>query len=93
MKYVLSTYCCVTAPIADVWDVSFDNVLSFAALEDTVHPRYNILVATLIDLVNYCSDVTTGVLNLCCTDIFVLPTRLDSRGREYVTRCLFSNIV
>jgi hypothetical protein len=25
--------------VADVWDVSLDNVLSFATLDDTVHPR------------------------------------------------------
>jgi len=43
--------------VTDVWDVSLDNVLSFAALEDTVHPRYNVPIAVLIDLVNYCSDV------------------------------------
>ena len=42
--------------VADVWDVSLDDVLSFAALEYTVHPRCNVIIAALIDLVNYCSD-------------------------------------
>ena len=31
-------------------------MLSFAALDDTVHPRYNVMIAALIDMVNYCSD-------------------------------------
>ena len=42
--------------IADIWDFSPDNVLNFAALDATVHPRYDILIAALIDMVNYCSD-------------------------------------
>jgi hypothetical protein len=41
--------------VADVWDVSPDNVLSFAELDETVHPRYTVIVAALIDLVNFCS--------------------------------------
>jgi len=42
--------------VADIWDVSPDDVLSFAALDAHVHPRYDILLAALIDMVNYCSD-------------------------------------
>jgi hypothetical protein len=42
--------------VVDIWDVSPDKVLSFAALDATVHPRYDILLAALIDMVNYCSD-------------------------------------
>ena len=42
--------------VANFWDVSLENVLSFAALDDTVHPRYDVLIAALIDMVNYCSD-------------------------------------
>ena len=42
--------------VTDFWDVSPDNVLSFAALDASVHPRYDILLAALIDMVNYCSD-------------------------------------
>jgi hypothetical protein len=42
--------------VADVWDVSLDDILSFAALEYTVHPRCNVIIAALIDLVNYCFD-------------------------------------
>lgn len=33
-----------------------DDVLSFAALDATVHPRYDVLIAALINMVNYCSD-------------------------------------
>ena len=43
--------------VADVWDVSLDNVLGFAELDETVHPRYTVIVAALIDLVNFCSKV------------------------------------
>ena len=43
--------------VADVWDVSPDNVLSFAELDTTVQPRYTVIVATLIALVTFCSAV------------------------------------
>ena len=42
--------------VASFWDVSLENVPSFAALDNTVHPRYDVLIAALIDMVNYCSD-------------------------------------
>jgi hypothetical protein len=42
--------------VANIWNVSLDDVLSFAALDDTVHPSYNAIIAALIDMVNYCSD-------------------------------------
>jgi hypothetical protein len=50
--------------VANVWDVSLDDVLSFAALKDTVHPRYNVIIAALIDLVNYCSDAYRHTLSI-----------------------------
>ena len=42
--------------VANFWDVSLGDVIGFAALESTVHPQYNVLIAALIDMVNYCSD-------------------------------------
>jgi hypothetical protein len=42
--------------VANVWDVLLEDVLSFASLDDTVHPRYDVLLAALIDMVNYCFD-------------------------------------
>jgi hypothetical protein len=49
---------------ADIWDVSPDNALSFAALDATVHPRYDILIAALIDMVNYCSDAYRNIWSI-----------------------------
>lgn len=43
--------------VANICDVLLDDVLSFAALDATVHPRYNLFIAALTDLVNYCSDI------------------------------------
>jgi len=43
--------------VTDVWDVSPDNVLSFAALDSSVHPQYTVIVAVLVDLANFCSEV------------------------------------
>jgi hypothetical protein len=43
--------------VANICDVLLDDVLSFAALDATVHPRYNLFIAAQIDLVNYCSDI------------------------------------
>jgi hypothetical protein len=42
--------------VANFWDVLLEDVLSFASLDDTVHPNYDVLLAALIDMVNYCSD-------------------------------------
>ncbi len=42
--------------VANICDALLDDILSFAALDATVHPRYNVLIAALIDLVNYCAD-------------------------------------
>ena len=42
--------------VADIWNVPIDNVLEFAALDATVHPRYDVLVPALIEMVNYCND-------------------------------------
>jgi len=42
--------------VADIWNVPVDNVLDFAALDATVHPRYDVLLPALIEMVNYCND-------------------------------------
>jgi hypothetical protein len=42
--------------VADIWNVPVDNVLEFAALDATVHPRYDVLLPALIEMVNYCND-------------------------------------
>jgi uncharacterized protein YbaR (Trm112 family) len=36
--------------VFNIWDVLSENVSGFVALNDTVHPRYNVLIA------NFCSD-------------------------------------
>ena len=56
---------------------SLGDVLSFAALESTVHPQYNVLIAALIDMVNYCSDAyrhDLGIEFLLHRHIYSSPT-------------------
>lgn len=50
--------------VAHIWDVSLDDVLHFATLDSTVHPRYDVLIAALIQLVTYCSDAYRLDLNI-----------------------------
>ena len=40
---------------ADVWDISCDRVPEFETLDSTVHPSYDVCLASLIALVNFCS--------------------------------------
>jgi hypothetical protein len=49
--------------VANVWDVFVEDVLSFASLDDTVHPQKDALIAALIVMVNYCSDTYRHELN------------------------------
>jgi hypothetical protein len=42
--------------VADVWDVLLEDVPSFASLDNTVHPKCDVLLPALIVMVNYCSD-------------------------------------
>ena len=63
--------------VANFWDVSLGDVLSFAALDNTVHPQYNVLIAALIDMVNYCSDAyrhDLGIEFLLHRQIYSSPT-------------------
>ena len=42
-----------TMNAADVWDISCDRVPEFEALDSTVHPSYNVCLASLIAFVNF----------------------------------------
>ena len=85
--------------VANFWDVSLEDVLSFAALESTVHPRYNVLIAALIDMVNYCSDAyrhDLGIEFLLHRHIYSSPsTRLNMTAVDANTllSAYFSNVV
>ena len=39
-----------------IWDVLSENVVDFATIDTTVHPKYDVLLPALITLVNFCSD-------------------------------------
>ena len=63
--------------VANFWDVSLGHVLSFSALDSTVHPQYNVLIAALVDMVNYCSDAyrhDLGIEFLLHRHIYPSPT-------------------
>ena len=60
--------------VANIWDVSLEDILSFAALDDTVHPQYNVLISALIDMVNYYSDAYRHELSI----EFVLHRHISS---------------
>ena len=46
-----------TINAADVWDISCDRVPEFEMLDSTVHPSYDVCLASLIALVNACSTI------------------------------------
>jgi hypothetical protein len=40
---------------ADFWDMTDNQALRFATLADTVYPSYSLCIASLIQMVNFCS--------------------------------------
>jgi hypothetical protein len=46
-----------TINAADVWNISRDRVPEFETLDSTVHPSYDVCLASLIALVNACSTI------------------------------------
>ena len=50
--------------VFQIWDVLSDDVVDFATLDSTVHPKYDVLLPSLITFVNYCSDAYRTAANI-----------------------------
>ena len=50
--------------VFQIWDVLSDDVVDFATLDNTVHPKYDFLLPALITFVNYCSDAYRTASNI-----------------------------
>ena len=50
--------------VFQIWDVLSDDVIDFATLDNTVHPKYHALLLALISFVNYCSDAYRTTFNI-----------------------------
>ncbi len=59
-----------------IWDVSEDDVVDFAQLDSTVHPKSEVLLPALISFVNYCSDAYRTAPNI----EFMLQRQASSCG-------------
>jgi hypothetical protein len=47
-----------------IWDVLLDDVVDFASLDSTVHPKYEVLLPALIAFVNFCSGAYRTTANI-----------------------------
>jgi hypothetical protein len=47
-----------------IWDVLLEDVVEFATLDSTVHPKYDVLLPALITFVNFCSDAYRTTANI-----------------------------
>jgi hypothetical protein len=47
-----------------IWDVLLEDVVEFATLDSTVHPKYDVLLPVLITFVNFCSDAYRTTANI-----------------------------
>ena len=50
--------------VFQIWDVLSDDVVDFATLDNTVHPKYDVLLPALITFVNFCSDAYRTASNI-----------------------------
>ena len=50
--------------VFQISDVLSDDVVDFATLDNTVHPKYDFLLPALITFVNYCSDAYRTASNI-----------------------------
>jgi hypothetical protein len=50
--------------VFNIWEFLAEDVVNCATLDTTVHPKYDVLLAALIQLVNYCSDAYRSDLNI-----------------------------
>ena len=50
--------------VFQIWDVLSDDVVDFATLDNTVHPKYDVLLPALITFVNNCLDVYRTASNI-----------------------------
>ena len=50
--------------VFQIWDALSDDVVDFATLDSTVHPKYGVLFPALITFVNYCSDAYRTTSNI-----------------------------
>jgi hypothetical protein len=50
--------------VFQIWDVLSDDVVDFATLDNTVHPKYDVLLPALIMFANFCSDAYRTTSNI-----------------------------